>query len=115
MVLDNGFFSTENIGREFFETDPLGRRAAFFSGVQNRNQSPAFETFVRGQFDNIFDDFLESVGTRIRAGQPLDDLTFADFVPQQDLGAKFRATPPSLRPFGSTARFAPRTRTLFNF
>lgn len=115
MVTENGFFSSENIGREFFETDPLGRRAAFFSGVQNRDRTPAFQSFVRSQFNNVFDDFLASAGERIRAGLPLDDLNFADFSANVDLERRFRATPPSVRPFGSTARFAPRTRVLFNF
>ncbi len=62
---------------DFFETDPLGRQAIFFSqipqGLPQRQQEQAQQLFIP-----TFNQFLGNLGRSLRAGQTPQ--SFQDFV-----------------------------------
>jgi hypothetical protein len=102
----------ENPFLDFLEEGTVGPRASFFSrpgagGTRSRSR------FFEKQFDTIFDQFLGQLGSQIRGGQA-PTATFGGFLDEFDFNRFFSGTPPTLRGVDQS-RFAPRTRSIFNF
>ena len=92
--------------------DILGEapEATFFSFQDQFGQGQTQKNFFRGQFKNIFNQFLGGLGQELRQGQ-LPTGTFTDFLGDFDFNQQFAQTAPSLRG-GLRGRFAPPTRFL---
>ncbi len=97
---------------QFLEDAPEGFRANLFSrpGVTS---TPTRSRFFTNQFADIQNRFLGALGAQIRTGEQ-PTLTGEQFLNQFDPNRFFLSQAPAFRgQFPS--RFAPRTRTLFNF
>jgi hypothetical protein len=84
--------------------------ATFFSFQDQFGQGQNQKNFFRGQFKNIFNQFLGTLGQEVRQGQ-FPTGKFTDFLGDFDFNQQFAQTAPSLRG-GQTGRFAPPTRFL---
>ena len=109
MVMPNNIFDIPGI----LESEP---KLPFFSELNQRTGlSPNQRLFFENQFDSIFNRFTGLIGQGLQSGtQPSQLPKFQDFIKDFDFQRDFFSRPPSLRFGGSTARFAPPTRFLFN-
>ena len=112
MTTQNSIFDIPGI----LESDP---KLSFFGELNRRTGlSPNQRQFFEGQFDEIFNRFTGMIGGRLQdvpEGAEFDPSTlpsFDDFVGDFKFKQNFLSRPPSLRPGGGTARFAPPTRFL---
>ena len=102
----------DNPFQDFLGQDEIGRRASFFSRPGTRG-TPTRSRFFEDQFSSIQNQFLGALGSQIRGGEA-PTLTFESFLNDLDFNRTFLSAPPAFRgQFPS--RFAPRTRTFFNF
>ena len=97
----------EQVGKEWLEEDPMGRRAAFFSFV-NQQRQPQRRHF-QNQFQDIQDMYLGQLGQTIRGGG-IPEQTFGGFLEAFPFSERYRSLPPAIR--GATAsRFAPSVQS----
>ena len=106
MGMQNEFFSPSQL-RGFLEEEP---ETTFFSFQDQFGRGQTQKNFFRGQFKNIFNQFLGGLGQQLRQGQAPQG-TFTDFLGDFDFNQQFAQTAPSLRG-GLRGRFAPPTRFL---
>ena len=83
--------------------------STFFSFQNQFGQSPTQRKYYQGQFSNIFNQYLGTLGQQLSQGQ--SPPAFQDFMGGYDFGQQFAQLPPSIRG-ATTARFAPQTRFL---
>lgn len=102
-------FFDQDVGQEFLASDPEGRRASFFSFV-NQQKAPQ-RRFFQNEFQNIQNQFLGQLGQNIRESGT-SDLTFESFLGDFPFATRFQGLPPSLRGALKT-RFAPSVRSFF--
>lgn len=105
MPIDNPF-------ADFLEDTEFGRRASFF-GRPGTGGTRARSRFFENQFDTIFNQFLGRLGAQVRGGEAPTE-TFGGFLDEFDFNRFFGGTPPAFRGVDQR-RFAPRTRSIFNF
>ena len=88
-------------------------RAAFFNAIRPFGTTPNRRRFFESQFDPFVDRFLGRVGEELQGGQ-FPELTFSNFLQDQDFGREFFNASASQRgQFGGGLN--PRTRFLFGF
>jgi len=83
--------------------------ATFFSFQNQFGGSPTQRRYYQGQFSNIFNQYLGTLGQQLSQGQ--SPPAFQDFMGGYNFGQQFAQLPPSIRG-ATTARFAPQTRFL---
>ena len=111
MTTQNSIFDVPGI----FEGEP---KLPFFAELNRRTGlSPSQRQFFENQFDTIFNRFTGMVGQGLQdlpeGGDPSQIPSFESFIQDFDFERDFMSRPPSLRPGGGTARFAPPTRFFF--
>ena len=89
-----------------WETEGRARQEMMFGNPSGT--SPASRRYFRGQFQNIYNDFLGQQGRALQGGQ-LPSQTFTQFLQQYPFTQRYAALPPELsgRTLGS---FAPRVQ-----
>jgi hypothetical protein len=85
-------------------------KTTFFSFQNQFGGAPTQRRHFQDQFQDIFNQFLGTLGQDIRQGQA-PTRTFLDFMGDFDFSQQFGQIPPSIRG-GTTGRFAPPARFL---
>lgn len=108
--MPEGIFGPDFL-KDLFGEEP---RLGFFGALQNQNFSPIQRQFFQTQFEPFQNRFFGSSANLLQGGTALGELpSFEDFLGGVNFNQEFGALPPSLRPGGGTARFAPPTRFQF--
>jgi hypothetical protein len=96
-----------DVGREWLEEDPLGRRGSFFSFI-NQKREPQ-RRYFQNQFQDIQNQFLGQLGQTIREGG-VPEQTFGQFLVDFPFTERYQALPPAMRG-ALTTKYAPPVRT----
>jgi hypothetical protein len=85
-------------------------KTTFFSFQNQFGGAPTQRRHFQGQFQDIYNQYLGTLGQDIRQGQA-PTRTFLDFMGNFNFSEQFGQIPPSIRG-GTTGRFAPPARFL---
>ena len=92
--------------------------AAFYSaapfGGAGGGFSPSEEKYWRGQYGNVMNQYMGSLGQSLRQGQDPSATSFVDFLSAFPWTDRYMQSSPRNRPgFIPTSRFAPAVRRFF--
>ena len=88
--------------------------AAYFSAEPfGTGFAPAEQRYWQGQYGNVMNQYLGSLGKSFRKGEEPATTSFADFLTEYPFTDRYTAMSPQLRPGGGSSRFAPSVRRFF--
>ena len=88
--------------------------SAYFSASPfGGGYSPSEQRYWSGQYGNVMNQYLGSMGESFRQGQEPSTTSFVDFLSQYPWTDRYTSMSPRLRPGGGTSRFAPSVRRFF--
>jgi hypothetical protein len=95
----------------YYSAAPFGAGASTGSPF-GEGYAPAAQQYWSGQYGNVMNQYMGSMGRSMRAGQE-PEMSFVDYLEQYPWTQRYTALSPAMRPGGSTSRFAPGTSRMY--
>ena len=111
MTTNNNYFGSNNPFADFFEDYP---QAAYYSsprGSAFSGQSQNTQRYYQIQFQNVYNEFLGSLGSQIRSGQE-PTMRWSDYLENVPFTARYAALSPE-QAGRTTRRYSPNTRQIY--
>ena len=114
MTTNNNYYGSSNAFSDwtnFLEKEPASAYYSSPAGMSFYGQSPNAQRFYQTQFQNIYNEFLGSLGSQIRSGMD-PTMRWADYLENVPFTERYAALSPQ-QAGRTTRQYSPGTRQIY--